>query len=206
MFDKTAWTRFLLHHGVLRFGEFTLKDGSTSPFFLDFGAICTGRAFRELGIHFCQRIDDTLGFEGVDFLYGPPYKATVMAASTAMALTTKEMPCYFTRKESKQHGEGGDSFGHQPQPGQTYLLLDDVMSSGATKVEAIRRLPEQSCRAVVVGVDRRHRHNGLTAGEQFTRSTGIPVLSLVNLDELANTVGGLIPENQFRALREFCKN
>ena len=206
MFDKIGWTRFLLQHGVLKFGEYTLKDGSSSPFFLDFGAICTGRAFRELGINFCQRIDETVGFEGVNFLYGPPYKASVIAATTAMGLTTKEMPCLFTRKESKGHGEGGHSFGYQPKPGESYLLLDDVMTSGATKVEALKMLPDLVCRAVVVGVDRQHRSTGPTASEQFTQETGVPVIALVTLEELVSTVGEFIPETQFRALREFCKN
>jgi orotate phosphoribosyltransferase len=203
MFNQKAWVEYLIRCKVLKFGHFTLKDGSSSPFFLDFGSICTGRAFRELGTFFCQRIDETVGFEDVDFLYGPPYKATVMAASTAMALTTREMPCYFTRKEAKDHGEGGSSFGFRPMPGLSYLLLDDVMSSGATKIAALSVLKEQTCRAVVVGVDRQHRQGSGTASEAFTAETGVPVVSLLTLTELTELVQDLVPTEQHRALVEF---
>ena len=203
MFDQKAWVEYMLRCGVLRFGDFTLKDGSSSPFFLDFGSICTGQDFRELGIFFCQRIEESIGFAGVQFLYGPPYKATVMAASTAMGLTTHQMPCFFTRKEAKDHGEGGSSFGFRPKPGQSYLLLDDVMSSGATKIAALSVLKEQSCRAVVVGVDRQHRQGGGTASEAFTAETGVPVISLVTLSEMTELVHDLVPQAQHRALLEF---
>ena len=204
MYNQKDWVGFLIRCGVLKFGQFTLKDGSSSPFFLDFGSICTGQAFRELGIFFCQRIEETLGFEGIDFLYGPPYKATVMAAATAMGLTTREMPCFFSRKEAKDHGERGLSFGFKPEPGHSYLMLDDVMSSGATKIAALSVLKQQRCRAVVVGVDRQHRQGSQTAAEAFTAETGVPVLSLVTLSELAELVQDMVPEDQHRALREFC--
>lgn len=205
MFSARDWTAFLLKNQVLKFGDFTLKDGSRSPFFLDFGAICRGRAFRELGIHFCQRIDDTVGFERVDFLYGPPYKATLLATTTAMALTTQEMPCLFSRKEAKSHGEGGSTFGHTLTEGERYLLLDDVMSSGGTKLEALRQFPEQTCHAVVVGVDRQHRTHGRTAAEHFSAQTGVPVVSLITLAELVDSAVGLVPEPQLVALREYCQ-
>lgn len=204
MFNQKDWVEYLIRCGVLKFGDFTLKDGSSSPFFLDFGSICTGRAFRELGIFFCQRVDETLGFEGVDFLYGPPYKATVMAAATAMGLTTQEMPCFFSRKEAKDHGEGGMSFGFRPESGQTYYMLDDVMSSGATKIAALSVLKQQRCKAVVVGVDRQHRQGSVTAAEAFTAETGVPVLSLVTLSELTELVRDFVPEDQHKRLREFC--
>lgn len=205
MFSQKDWVRYLLRCGVLKFGNFTLKDGSHSPFFLDFGAVCTGPDLRELGIFFCQRIEENLGFEGVDFLYGPPYKATVMAAATAMGLTTQHMPCLFTRKETKGHGEGGMSFGFQPKPGDNYLLLDDVMSSGATKIAALTTLKEQRCKAVVVGVDRQHKVDGRTAAERFTEETGIPVLSLVTLSELKELTKDMISSEEHRALAKYCE-
>lgn len=203
MFNQKDWVEFLIRCKVLKFGQFTLKDGSTSPFFLDFGSICMGKNFRELGIFFCQRIDQTMGFEGVDFLYGPPYKATVIAAATAMGLTTREMPCFFTRKEAKEHGEGGTSFGFRPEPGHSYYMLDDVMSSGATKIAALSVLKQQQCKAVVVGVDRQHRQGSVTAAEAFTAETGIPVVSLVTLSELTELVRDLVPGEQYRALAEY---
>lgn len=205
MFDQKAWVEYLIRCGVLKFGEFTLKDGSASPFFLDFGSISTGRQFRELGTFFRRRIEETVGFAGIDFLYGPPYKATIMAAATAMELTEQDMPCLFTRKEAKSHGEGGTSFGFRPSAGHRYLMLDDVMSSGATKVTALSVLQEQTCRAVVVGVDRQHKQGDTTAAHAFTAETGVPVISLLTLKELAVFAKDLVPARQHQALLEFCR-
>jgi orotate phosphoribosyltransferase len=202
--NHKEWTRFLLDNRVLKFGDFTLKDGSSSPFFLDFGALAGGKAFREVGDFFRSRIEETVGFDGVDFLYGPPYKAVVLAAATAMRIEDRDLGLLFTRKEEKKHGEGGKSFGHEPSPGERYLLLDDVMSSGGTKVEALNSLPDLTCQAVVVGVDRQHRHEGKTAAERFTEETGVPVVSLITLEGLVEAAQGLVGEREFAALQEFC--
>lgn len=202
-FDKPGWVRFLIQQKVLKFGDFTLKDGTKSPFFLDFGEVCTGRALREMGIHFCQRIEETVSFEGINFLYGPPYKATLMAATTAMGVTTQEMPCLFTRKEIKMHGEAGFSYGYIPKAGDSYLLIDDVITNGDSKAQALQNLSGHLCRGVVVGVDRQVRVDGRTASARFTAETGVPVVSLVTLEELADMSEGLVSPAENRALRGY---
>lgn len=203
--DQKAWAQFLLREGVLRFGDFVLKDGSHSPFFLDFGVLSSGSAFRELGRFFGQRIEETVGFQRVEFLYGPPYKATSLSIATAMVYEAKELHCHFRRKEAKAHGEKGLSFGYQPQAGERFLLLDDVMSSGATKVEAVQALPDNSCLAVVVGVDRQHQVGGETAAENFSRQTSVPLISLITLRELCQAVEGEVSPEHLRSLREYAR-
>jgi len=200
---ERQFAQFLVGRQILKFGDFTLKDGSGSPFFLDFGALSTGKAFNQVGDFFRARIEETVGFSNVDFLYGPPYKATVLAAATAMRFQERELPCLFTRKEAKKHGEGGTQYGHAPQPGERYLLLDDVMSSGGTKVEALESLPKQHCLGVVVGVDRRHRSEGKTAAQLFTEQTEVPVVSLITLEALVSQCEHLVDEKKHRAMKEF---
>lgn len=201
---KKDFALFLLRNGVVKFGEFTLKDGSSSPFFLDFGALATGRSFTEVGRFFYERIAEIDGLTSADFLYGPPYKATMLAAATAMAWPNGDIPCLFTRKEAKTHGEGGTSFGYQAQKGQSYLMLDDVMSSGGTKLEALAALSDNACAAVIVGVDRQHPDGHTTAAEQFMQKTGVPVYSLITLTELCECLEGEVEAEFHLKMKEFC--
>ena len=197
------WSKFLLNERVLKFGDFTLKDGSKSPFFLDFGALAKGSSFQKLGEFFSALIEEKVGFNKVDFLYGPPYKALMLAGATAMS--QGDVACYFSRKEQKAHGEGGTGFGHKPQSGECFVLIDDVMSSGGTKFEALEHLSDCKCLAVVVGVDREHLGTeGLTAAQEFTQKTGVPVYGLVGLKELCGNLEGSIAANQFQEMQEFC--
>lgn len=201
---KKDFALFLLRNGVVKFGEFTLKDGSSSPFFLDFGALATGRSFTEVGRFFYERIAEIEGLSAVDFLYGPPYKASMLAGATAMAWPDGDIPCLFTRKEAKAHGEGGTSFGHRAEKGQSYIMLDDVMSSGGTKLEALAALPGNVCAAVVVGVDRQHPDGHTTAAEQFMQKTGVPVYSLITLAELVEYLDGEVEAGLHQKMKEFC--
>ena len=203
--SKATFTGFLLQQGILKFGDFTLKDGSKSPFFLDFGALASGAAFRQMGEFFSAAIKEHIGLEKVDFVFGPPYKAIMLAGSTAMACQSKELPCLFRRKEAKQHGEGGDFYGHTLQAGQNYVLIDDVMSSGGTKVEAMKALPDQKCLAVLVGVDREHKAGDKTVSQRFTADTGVPVVSLIKLGALCSNLQGLVTDEQHRAMEAFCQ-
>lgn len=203
--NKNKWTEFLLAQGVLKFGDFTLKDGSKSPFFLDFGALATGQAFRDFGNFVCPIIEEKIGFENVDFLHGPPYKAVMLAGACALSWTAKDLPCLFSRKEAKTHGEGGNFFGHQPKPGQSYVLIDDVMSSGGTKVQALEMLKDYKCLGVIVGVDRQHEDNGMTASQRFTQETGVPVFSVIGLKELCASLEGVVEAERYQAMKEFCK-
>ncbi len=202
--NKNTFTEFLLSQGVLKFGDFTLKDGSKSPFFLDFGALATGGAFRQVGSFFNQVIEEKVGFDKIDFLHGPPYKAVMLAGACALTWSGKDMPCLFSRKEAKQHGEGGNFFGHQPKPGEGYVLVDDVMSSGGTKVQALEMLKGYKCLGVVVGVDRQHEDGGVTAAERFTQETGVPVYSVIKLKSLCLSLDGLIEASKYQAMKEFC--
>lgn len=204
-FKAQDWTDFLLAEGVLKFGDFTLKDGSKSPFFLDFGALSRGSSFRRVGAFLASFLEDKVGFEKVDFLYGPPYKAVMLAGATAMACEKKDVGCYFSRKEAKAHGEGGKSFGYLPEPGEAYVLLDDVMSSGGTKLEALEHLKDCRCLGVVVGVDREHlTAENRTAAQAFTEETGVPVYGLVGLKELCGHLEGKIAAERYAEMRNFC--
>lgn len=194
-----SFADLLYDSGVLRFGDFRLKSGKRSPFFLNFGELHTGAQFEQLGRSLADCIMENLG-EPPQVVLGPPYKAISMAAVTVNALWNHHRvdSGFMTfRKESKAHGEGGDFLGHRLVGGESVVLVDDVMSSGQTKVEAMELLSKTalemgleppSFTAVVVGVDRQEREGEGTAGEAFTSQTGVPLYSVANIRELTKTL------------------
>ncbi|MGJ9423172.1 orotate phosphoribosyltransferase [Aeromicrobium sp. CF3.5] len=175
-----------LRHGVLRFGEFTLKSGRTSPYFFNAGLFNTGERLAALGRHYASAIVDS----GVEFdvLLGPAYKGIPIAAATAVALTDhhgRDVPWCFNRKEPKDHGEGGLIVG-APLVGRA-LVVDDVITAGTAirEVETVIAAEGASIAGIVVAVDRQERGTGdLSAIGQVERDLGTTVTSIVSLDEI----------------------
>lgn len=180
---KRQFIEFLLEQQALRFGEFTLKSGMKSPFFINLGEINSGKAYRFLGRALAQKIHEA--FPQVTTLYGPPYKAISMATASAIGyfeMYGVSLFTFYARKEAKQHGEGGMFIGHVPQPGEKIVIVDDVLTTGGTKLEAIRLLQEAfqvTVHGIVVTVDRRTKQQAdELAGINFA-----PVISLEDIIE-----------------------
>jgi orotate phosphoribosyltransferase len=177
---------FAIERGVLRFGEFTLKSGRISPYFFNIGLFNSGRALARLGRYYAQAIIES----GIDFqmLFGPAYKGIPLVAATAIALAdqyNRDLPWCFNRKEVKDHGEGGAIVG-APLQGRV-LLIDDVITAGTAIRESMALL--EACNAQAVGVvialDRQERgQKGLSAIQEVEHRYGIPVVSIVRLDEV----------------------
>ena len=146
---------------------------------------------------------------------GPPYKAITMGAVTVTALWRQyQIDAHFMtfRKESKTHGEGGDFLGHTLRGGESIVLVDDVMTSGQTKIDAMALLEAEAKRrglepprfqAVVVGVDRQAPEEGQTAAEAFTRKTGVPVYSVATIRELVQALESRLGEREKHLIEEF---
>ncbi|OIN47749.1 orotate phosphoribosyltransferase [Pseudomonas azotoformans] len=179
--------RFAIDRGVLRFGEFTLKSGRTSPYFFNAGLFNTGSALAQLGRFYAAAIVES----GISFdvLFGPAYKGIPLAAATAVALAEhhgQDLPWCFNRKEAKAHGEGGSLVG-APLKGDV-LIIDDVITAGTAIREVMQIIASQDgakAAGVLIALNRQERGNGeLSAIQEVERDFGIPVVSIVSLNQV----------------------
>ena len=179
---------FALRLGVLKFGSFTLKSGRQSPYFFNAGLFNTGAGLAELGRFYAETIRDS-GLQ-FDVLFGPAYKGIPIAAATAVQLSDEfriDTPWCFNRKEAKDHGEGGTLVG-APLTGRV-LIIDDVITAGTAIREVMTLIEQAQARpaAVVVALDRQERGKGeLSAIQEVERDFGIPVISIVKLEDLVS--------------------
>ncbi len=178
--------RFAIDRGVLRFGEFTLKSGRTSPYFFNAGLFNSGSALAQLGRFYAAAVVES----GISFdvLFGPAYKGIPLAAATAVALAEhhdRDLPWCFNRKEAKAHGEGGSLVG-APLAGDV-LIIDDVITAGTAIREVMQIISAQDAKAagVLIALNRQERGNGeLSAIQEVERDFGIPVVSIVSLNQV----------------------
>ncbi|MGI4837149.1 MAG: orotate phosphoribosyltransferase [Janthinobacterium lividum] len=178
--------RFAIDRGVLRFGQFTLKSGRTSPYFFNAGLFNSGSALAKLGRFYAAAIVES----GISFdvLFGPAYKGIPLAAATAVALAEHhdiDTPWCFNRKEAKDHGEGGSLVG-APLAGDV-LIIDDVITAGTAIREVMQIIQGANAKAcgVLIALNRQERGNGeLSAIQEVERDFAIPVVSIVSLNQV----------------------
>ncbi|WAG78930.1 orotate phosphoribosyltransferase [Metapseudomonas furukawaii] len=184
--------RFAIERGVLRFGEFTLKSGRTSPYFFNAGLFNSGLALAKLGRFYAAAVVDSgIAF---DVLFGPAYKGIPLAAATAVALAEHhqiDIPWCFNRKEAKDHGEGGTLVG-APLAGRV-LIIDDVITAGTAIREVMQIIQAQNAQAagVLIALNRQERGQGeLSAIQEVERDFGMPVVSIVSLEQVLEYLAG----------------
>ncbi|WP_312255130.1 orotate phosphoribosyltransferase [Stutzerimonas nitrititolerans] len=183
---QREFIRFAIERGVLRFGEFKLKSGRTSPYFFNAGLFNSGSALARLGDFYAAAVMDS----GLDFdvVFGPAYKGIPLAAATAIALAQqhgRDLPWCFNRKEAKDHGEGGTLVG-APLTGRV-LIVDDVITAGTAirEVMQIIRAQEAQAAGVLIALNRQERGQGqLSAIQEVERDYGMPVVSIISLEQV----------------------
>jgi len=176
---------FAIRRNALRFGEFTLKSGRTSPYFFNAGLFNTGDDLLELSKAYSAALERSeLNY---DIIFGPAYKGIPLATVTAMALASNGInkPFAFNRKEKKDHGEGGNIVG-APLEGDV-LIVDDVITAGTAIRESMDLIKNAGARpaGVLIALDRQERGTGERSAIQEVQDTfGIPVVSIIKLDQV----------------------
>jgi orotate phosphoribosyltransferase len=187
---KKEFIDLSLELGVLKFGEFTLKSGRVSPYFFNAGLFNTGYAAAKLGRFYAAAVaESNVEF---DMIFGPAYKGIPLAALTAAALAEHygiDVPFSYNRKEAKAHGEGGSIVGAE-LTGKV-LIIDDVITAGTAVREAYQLITGTGAEiaGLVISLDRQERGQGpLSAVQELRNSLNIPVVSIVQLNDLVETL------------------
>ena len=179
---------FAIERGVLKFGEFTLKSGRTSPYFFNAGLFNTGGDLAKLGRFYAAALNAS-GIE-FDLLFGPAYKGIPIATTTAVALADhyqRDVPYCFNRKEAKTHGEGGNLVG-SPLQGKV-MLVDDVITAGTAIRESMTLIEQHSAQlaGVLIALDRQEKGKGdLSAIQEVERDYASTVVSIVSLSDVVS--------------------
>ena len=187
---KEKFVKFMVDSGVLTFGEFTLKSGRKSPYFMNSGNYNTGAQLAKLGEFYAECIHDN----GIKFetLFGPAYKGIPLAVATATALFNKfgmDVNYSFDRKEAKDHGEGGVIVGKQLTDKEKVVIIEDVMTSGKALREVLPKLKaaaDVDVTAMVIQCDRMEKglQTDLSAVQEVSREFGIKIYSIVNINDI----------------------
>ena len=183
--STSLFIEFALEKKVLQFGDFLTKAGRNSPYFFNLGSFNDGESLKLLGEFYANKIIDTkIEF---DMIFGPAYKGIPLASTTSIALSDKSrnIPYSFNRKETKNHGEGGEIIGSSIKGG--VLVIDDVISAGTSINESYKLIHKNGAKiaGVIVAIDRQEKgENTLSATQEIAKKYSIPVISIITLEDI----------------------
>lgn len=179
---KREFIEFMVESDVLKFGDFTLKSGRKSPFFMNAGAYVTGEQLHRLGLYYAQAINENFGLD-FDVVFGPAYKGIPLAVVTAMAIQElygKEVKYCCNRKEVKDHGaDAGNLLGAELADGDRVIMVEDVTTSGKSIDETypiVTGAANVAVQGLIVSLNRMEVGKGgvTTAQKEIQEKYGFP--------------------------------
>ena len=187
---KQEFIEFMVESQVLKFGEFTLKSGRKSPFFMNAGAYVTGTQLRRLGEYYAKAIHDNYGLD-FDVLFGPAYKGIPLSVATTMAISELygvDIRYCSNRKEVKDHGDTGILLGSKIKDGDRVVIIEDVTTSGKSIEETFPIIQAQGnveIKGLMVSLNRMERGKGTkSALEEIQETYGFPANAIVTMEEV----------------------
>ena len=193
---KQEFIEFMVKSDVLKFGEFTLKSGRTSPFFMNAGAYVTGDQLHKLGLYYARAIHDNFGLD-FDVVFGPAYKGIPLAVITAMGLQElygKEVRYCSNRKEVKDHGaDAGMLLGAELHNGEKVVMVEDVTTSGKSIEETyplITSIANVKVMGLMVSLNRMEVGKGgnVCALQEVSERYGFPTAAIVTMAEVTEAL------------------
>lgn len=180
--------------GIIKFGRFTLKSGIESPFYVDLRPLASDPKILKLLANYLL---DMLPLDNFDLICGVPYAALPMA--TAMSLESY-LPLIIKRKEAKQYGTKKMIEGIYTK-GQNCLLVEDVITSGASLLETIPEIENEGITVsdIVVVLDRQQ------GGKELLEKKGYRVHPLFTIDEVCKILKeeGYLEDDEVARINEF---
>lgn len=188
---KKEFIEFMLECQVLKFGDFTLKSGRKSPFFMNAGAYVTGAQLRKLGEYYAKAIHDRYGLD-FDVLFGPAYKGIPLSVATTMAVSElygKEIRYCSNRKEVKDHGDTGILLGSKLKDGDRVVIIEDVTTSGKSIEETfpiIKAQADVEIKGLMVSLNRMERglETEKSALEEIKDKYGFEANAIVTMEDV----------------------
>ncbi|MGN0164932.1 MAG: orotate phosphoribosyltransferase [Lachnospiraceae bacterium] len=188
---KQEFINFMVESGVLKFGDFTLKSGRKSPFFMNAGDYVTGYQLSKLGEYYAKAIHDNYG-DDFDVLFGPAYKGIPLSVATVIAyskLYGKEIRYCSNRKEEKDHGaDKGGILGSKLKDGDRVVIIEDVTTSGKSIEETFPIITAQAditVKGLIVSLNRMEKGKGdKCALDEIKDIYGFETAAIVNMDEV----------------------
>ena len=188
---KEEFIEFMVESEVLKFGDFTLKSGRKSPFFMNAGAYVTGSSLKRLGEYYAKAIHERFG-DDFDVLFGPAYKGIPLSVTTAIAyseLYGRQIRYSSNRKEIKDHGDTGIMLGSALKNGDRVVMIEDVTTSGKSIEETYPILKAQGAVKIIglmVSLDRMEvgLSGKLPALAEISEKYGFPTGAIVTMREV----------------------
>jgi orotate phosphoribosyltransferase len=187
-----ALLRLLLQRGAIRFGDFTLKSGRKSPYFINTGCLYSGDDLSVLGAAYAEGIAQS--FAETTVVFGPAYKGIPLALAAAQSLQQQSgrvVNWTYDRKEVKDHGDGGMFVGAPLEAGTKVVVVDDVLTAGTALRETLAKLQPLGVEVLgaVVAVDRQETGKGEnSAREEIEQDFGLPVRPLMSISGVVDTL------------------
>ncbi|KAF5874623.1 putative orotate phosphoribosyltransferase protein [Botrytis fragariae] len=217
---KAEFLKAAIDGGVLKFGSFELKSKRISPYFFNAGDFYRADLLRAISTAYAKAIIEAQEANILDFdiVFGPAYKGIPLATATVDKLADLDPKyntmCYsFDRKEAKDHGEGGNIVG-APLKGKRVLIVDDVVTAGTAKREAIDKIRKEGgiVAGILVALDRMEKLPSPTGDDsapmpsaigEIRKEYGIPVLSILTLDDIIGGLSGIASEENVKNMEEY---